>query len=317
MSESAAQNEPDPVSPAAVFISHVHEDKPLADAFSILIQDITAGSVATFSSSDNSGVGGMRYGEEWFSWIKEKVDAADHVVALLTQNSVGRPWILFEAGLGKANPSTSVFGVALGIGVAEASVGPFGVFQNSESDKPAVVKLCKQLIARSHANPRDEVIGSMVDQFLDKVATHLAAVGSEPVEVEDVKTAAVLQGIEDLKFLVRDREPGPSRRSSRRMERDMDRYMHLMDFGRPGSDALRLHILAGLAEESGMIVESEVLRYLAEHRRSSKDNVQLLERMVMTMRPDGREDSYVYELLHHELRRTVETLERGATPGAQ
>ena len=96
-----------------------------------------------------------------------------------------------------------------------------------------------------------------------------------------------------------------------------DRYMHLMDFGRPGSDALRLHILAGLAEESGMIVESEVLRYLAEHRRSSKDNVQLLERMVMTMRPDGREDSYVYDLLHHELRRTLETLERGATPGAE
>jgi len=50
---------------AGVFISHVHEDKPLADAFSILIQDITspapsatrcAGSVASFSSSDNSGV---------------------------------------------------------------------------------------------------------------------------------------------------------------------------------------------------------------------------------------------------------------------
>jgi len=136
----------------------------------------------------------------------------------------------------------------------------------------------------------------MVDQFLDKVAAHLAAVGSQPVEVEDVKTAAVLQGIEDLKFLVRDREPGPSRRSSRRIERDM---------------------VAGLAEESGMIVESEVLRYLAEHRRSSKDNVQLLERMVMTMRPDGREDSYVYDLLHHELRRTLETLERGATPGAE
>jgi hypothetical protein len=65
-------NDADPVGPAAVFISHVHEDEPLADAFSILIQDITAGSVATYSSSDNSGVGGMRYGEEWSSWIKER-----------------------------------------------------------------------------------------------------------------------------------------------------------------------------------------------------------------------------------------------------
>ena len=81
----------DGIGSAGVFISHVHEDKSLADAFSILIQDITAGSVTTFSSSDNSGVGGIRYGDEWFSWIKTKVDAADHVVALLTPKSVGRP----------------------------------------------------------------------------------------------------------------------------------------------------------------------------------------------------------------------------------
>jgi len=315
VTDDAVPNESlEPIRAAAVFISHVHEDKPLADAFSILIQDITAGSVVTYSSSDNSGAGGMRYGEEWFSWIKEKVDAAHHVVALLTPRSIGRPWILFEAGLGKADPTTSVFGIALGVQVAEASVGPFGVFQNSESDKPSIIKLCKQLIASSHAKPRDEVIGTMVDQFLEKVGEHLTAAGSESVEPEDAKTAAVLQGIEDLKFLIRDREPGSSRRGPRRIERDVDRYIHLLDFGRPGNDGLRLHILAGLAEEAGLVVESEVLRYLADHRRPSKDNFRLLERMVMTMRPDGREDSYVYEMLHHELRRAMDAMEHSAPP---
>lgn len=55
-------------------------------------------------------------------------------------------------------------------------------------------------------------------------------------------------------------------------------------------------------------------RLEARLHRSPKDNVRLLERMVMTIRPDGRQHSYVFELLHHELQRTVESLERGSSP---
>lgn len=291
---------------AGVFISHVHEDKPLADAFSILIQDITAGSVASFSSSDNSGVGGIRYGDEWFSWIKAKVDSADHVVALLTPRSVGRPWILFEAGLGKANPATSVFGLAMGLQVAEASVGPFGVFQNSSSDKQSLVKLCKQLIVRSHAKPREEVIGRMVDEFLEKVAGHLSAADVAPATPEDVQTAAMLQGIDDLKFLIRERDGGPIRRGSRRLEREFDRFLHLLEESEPRHDILRLRVLAALAEAGGMVVQAEVLRYLSEQRRPLKSNMQMFERLMMTMRPDSREESFLQEMIYREFYRSIE-----------
>jgi hypothetical protein len=67
----AAEDQPSDPSVSGVFVSHVHEDRSLAEAFTLLIRDITAGSVAAYSSSDNTGDSGIKYGLEWFSWIKE------------------------------------------------------------------------------------------------------------------------------------------------------------------------------------------------------------------------------------------------------
>ena len=133
-----------------------------------------------------------------------------------------RPWILFEAGLGTAKPSGTVFGVALGLGVAEASVGPFGVFHNSGSDRDSLIKLCKQLISSGRVNPRDQVIEKMVDEFILIVAKHFEESDDVAQPVDDPKTAALFQGLEDLKFLLREREIDPRyRRNSRRDERDL------------------------------------------------------------------------------------------------
>src|SRR5437868_2039055 len=102
MADEEIQNDAVEVSLKAggVFISHVHEDKSLADAFALLLRDATSGALETYSSSTTTGDGGIRYGTEWFQWIKDSISAADHVVALLTRSSLDRPWILFEAGLG-------------------------------------------------------------------------------------------------------------------------------------------------------------------------------------------------------------------------
>lgn len=198
-----------------VFISHIHEDREIAEAFSTLVRDVTAGMVQTYSSSSTSSDAGIKYGDEWFQWIRDRVETADHVVALLTPRSVGKPWILFEAGLGKAQTATTMFGVAVGMSVADASVGPFGVFQNSSADKKSLVKLCEQLATRANLRPRTEIIEDMVDRFIATVESTIPQ--DEPV-VEDPQSAALFQAIEDLKFLVREqrlREPRPPQRPDR------------------------------------------------------------------------------------------------------
>ena len=54
-------------------------------------------------------------------------DATD-VVALLTEQSLGRPWLLYEAGVAKGRLDTMVFGLAVGVPLDRASVGPFAPF---------------------------------------------------------------------------------------------------------------------------------------------------------------------------------------------
>jgi hypothetical protein len=293
---------------AGVFISHVHEDKALADAFTLLIRDITAGSVAAYSSSDNSGDAGIKYGTEWFSWIKEKVQSADHIVALLTPRSVSRPWILFEAGLGIAKPSGLVIGVALGMDMADAFVGPFGVFQNSGSDRASLIKLCKQLISSGRVNPRDQVIESMVDDFVSKVAGHFETTADSSPPAEDPKTAAIFQGLEDLKFLFRERESEfrPSR--SRKMaERDLFMLMDSFDESdEKGLSPLRTTIVAGLAESAGMIVEAEILRFFIGKRSVSHRSVMSAERFLMRRRPDSPQEDMLQDLVRREFMSLVE-----------
>jgi hypothetical protein len=187
-----------------VFISHIHEDREIAEAFADLVRDVTAGAVKTYASSSTAPHEGIRYGDEWYQWIRDRVEQADHVVALLTPRSVGKPWILFEAGLGKAQSSSSMFGLAVGMSVAAASVGPFGVFQNSSADKDSLIKLCAQLTASTQLRPREQVVGGMVDLFIQTVE---GIVPHEESVVEDPKSAALFQAIEDLKFQIRESRP--------------------------------------------------------------------------------------------------------------
>src|SRR5690349_9096002 len=84
-----------------VFISHDTRDAEIAEAFSKLLSSVSAGVLKSFRSSDRKGTQGIEYGVEWFPEIMKKLDEASDIVCLLTQTSVERPWILYEAGVAK------------------------------------------------------------------------------------------------------------------------------------------------------------------------------------------------------------------------
>lgn len=292
-----------------VFISHVHEDKQVADAFAVLIQDVTAGSVPTYSSSATAGDQGIKYGTEWFQWIRTRVDAADHVVAILTPNSLGRPWILFEAGLGKAGPSGSVFGIAVGISVAAASVGPFAIFQNSSSNKASLVKLCRQLIEPSGLRPRDEVVESMVAAFLEKVKT--AEVGGDSAS-EDPKSAAIFQALEDLKFLIRER-PAEPRSLRRREEGDLSPLLELLDREPASFGGSRARVLADVGEVLGYTAIAIALRHIPTpslRRRLPGGWAYVTERLILEARPTSATTEHFLYMVRRELEILADQQER-------
>lgn len=141
---------------ALVFISHDTRDAKLAEAFSALLRRVSAGVLKSFRTSDKKGNQGIEYGVEWYPEIIQNIQEASDVVCLLTERSVNRPWILFEAGMAKGKLETPILGVALGIPLKDASTGPFAQFQNCGDDEESLTKLVFQLVNRIPNSEPDE-----------------------------------------------------------------------------------------------------------------------------------------------------------------
>lgn len=188
---------------ALVFVSHDNRDAELAEIFANLLTDVSAGTLKSFRSSDKKGSSGIEFGTEWYTAIMSQLDKATDVVALLTQHSTDRPWILYEAGVAKGKLDTNVLGVALGVPLEKVSTGPFGQFQNCGDDEDSLTKLVIQLLMRNpDAAPREEAIRVQVKVFLDK-SKGLLAKGKKPstTATEESSSAKLF---EEVKAMVRE-----------------------------------------------------------------------------------------------------------------
>jgi len=189
-----------------VFISHDHRDAALAEAFSELLSEVSGGFIESFRSSDQRGTNGIEFGTEWYSAVMNRLDQATNVVALLTRNSVDRPWILYEAGVAKGKLHTPVLGVAIGISLQEASRGPFAQFQNSDDSEASLTKLVRQLIeGNMGSHPSDAGILRQVQAFTAKVENLLPvdSVGDDEASrnTDDVDSGAVAKLFEEIKAM--------------------------------------------------------------------------------------------------------------------
>jgi hypothetical protein len=160
-----------------VFISHDTRDAELAEEFSNLLKSASAGALKSFRSSDKKGTQGIEYGLEWYPAIMDKIDEASEVVCLLTQRSVDRPWILYEAGVAKGKLNKAVIGVALGIPHSVAFTGPFAQFQNNDGSVDSITKLVLDLVRKVPGlDPDTDLVGQLVEAFHQKaneiIATH-------------------------------------------------------------------------------------------------------------------------------------------------
>lgn len=131
-----------------IFVSHDSQDAELAEAFGKLVGSVSAGVLKIFRSSDKKGTQGIEYGVEWFPKLMEKLESASDVVCLLTERSIERPWILYEAGVARGKLNTPVIGIALGMPLNRANTGPFAQFQNSDDEEESLTKVVMQLVER-------------------------------------------------------------------------------------------------------------------------------------------------------------------------
>lgn len=189
-----------------VFISHDTRDAELAECFSKLLSSVSAGVLKSFRSSDKRGNQGIAYGVEWYPEIMKKLGDASDVVALLTQHSVDRPWILYEAGVAKGKLDTPLLGIAIGIPLNKANNGPFAQFQNSSDDIDSLTKLVVQLVNRiPNSEPDTAVIKMQVEAFKKQAEVILKKQPeSEHKEGELMEDSSVAKLFEEVKIMFQD-----------------------------------------------------------------------------------------------------------------
>lgn len=188
-----------------VFISHDTRDADLAEEFSNLLKSASAGALKSFRSSDKKGTQGIEYGQEWYPAIMDKIDEASDVVCLLTQHSVDRPWILYEAGVAKGKLDKKVIGIAIGIPLSSAISGPFAQFQNNDGDSDSITKLVLELVRKVPGlDPDPTLVKQLVDSFVAKAAEITEkyknkTVATDSNEKEDENSVAKL--FEEVKIM--------------------------------------------------------------------------------------------------------------------
>ena len=81
--------------PAKVFVSHISKEAALAEVLQKNIEKHFLGLIKVFVSSDGASI---EAGDDWLRSLREALEGAQAVVVLCSKDSVGRPWVNFEAG---------------------------------------------------------------------------------------------------------------------------------------------------------------------------------------------------------------------------
>lgn len=221
-----------------VFISHDTRDAEIAEEFGNLLKSASAGALRSFRSSDKKPTQGIEYGSEWYPAIMEKIDEATEVVCLLTQNSVDRPWILYEAGVAKGKLNTKVIGIALGIPLSAAIKGPFAQFQNLDDDLTSLTKLILELVRTVPGlDPDEQIVETLVETFKRKSAEIIARNSKAVTDVEkkeNVAETSVAKLFEEVKIMFEDlpsrieRRVDPEFRKGKRFHpMMMEEFLHM------------------------------------------------------------------------------------------
>lgn len=297
-----------------IFISHDTRDAALAEAFSRLLSSVSAGVLKSFRSSDKKGKQGIEYGVEWYPEIMKKLESASDVVCLLTPNSIGRPWILYEAGVAKGKLDTPVHGVALGISLQNASTGPFAQFQNSDDSEESLTHLVTQLVQRiPGAEPDRDVVRSQVASFREK-AIPMATPADGDGDIDESDATSVAKIFEEVKVMFQDL-PGrierrfdpdfpPNLKRRRRMSpRMLDELIHM---GREIPDGIHLLIISSqFRDDFPWLYDLAVDAYrkLSSNDAGALEALAILEELFnMTVRhPIFREMAYRGKERHFEM----------------
>lgn len=157
-------------SPFCIFISHIHEEAPVAKELKQWLEACFPGHVAAFVSSDYEDI---PLGRKWLAEIESAIDSSRLAISLISETSLNRMWIHLEAGwaLGR---KIDVLPICYGGTRAANLPRPYSDFNgvDVEADDFAgrLLSALKIRLGLSHSQPR-----SMIEAFNHDARAAVAA----------------------------------------------------------------------------------------------------------------------------------------------
>ncbi|MFW5691324.1 MAG: toll/interleukin-1 receptor domain-containing protein [Chloroflexota bacterium] len=148
-----------------VMISHEHRESALAQAVKELLEILGQGRIYPWYSSDTRPEGGVGTGE-WWNILHDQIESSDYVIAVLTEESARRPWIIWECGLAAGQENTrAIIPVTFHFAIHEMP-GPLAGFQTYRGDKrKQVIKLVQMLCSEVRIELSSTEIELAMDKF--------------------------------------------------------------------------------------------------------------------------------------------------------
>lgn len=173
------------------FLSHSNKDKELARIIANMLKRITLNQIEAWYSSDDSGAGGLQPGMIWFNAILEKLSKSKAVVAILTPNSISRPWVYFESGIGQTLQECEVMPICIGIN-RDKVYPPLGLYQCYQfSDYNSVKEFVSKLLSKFGITFDEGMCKTILEDAVSKIAE------SKFEEIED--NPQIREILEDLR----------------------------------------------------------------------------------------------------------------------
>ncbi|QEM12822.1 toll/interleukin-1 receptor domain-containing protein [Mucilaginibacter rubeus] len=152
------------------FISHYRGDSAIAELFSNALGRITLGQINPWFSSDAIGGGGLQPGDMWFNQILSKITQSKAVVSLLTPNSINRPWIYFESGIGQALDNCEIIVICIGLNKSDI-LPPLGLYQCYQlNDYRSVVEFFSKLLTLFEIKFDEEMSKVVIEGIVTEIS---------------------------------------------------------------------------------------------------------------------------------------------------
>jgi hypothetical protein len=181
--------------PHNFFISHYSGDKNVAEIFATSLRRITLQQIIPWFSSETLGNGGLKPGMLWFEQILGQISSSKAIVTLLTPNSINRPWIYFESGIGCALKDCNVIPVCIGIKRSDI-LPPLGLYQCYQlNDYRSLTEFFSALLRLFDVQFDEEVFKPV----LQKMVSDISQISFENEEIDKVKLLTFESLLQDLK----------------------------------------------------------------------------------------------------------------------